>query len=186
MACSNIEFTKKDDRVGVYPYELTEREETLLQAFGMDGNSQMLSFHAPHEAISLNVNVYLLNENAEWVTIGGGGISIGTVREPVDEISGMFTMQLNKDYSIDFIIFNGGSASYTTEAVAPPSEIVASTKAFLTEFHEIEVNKEIPVAVMVYNSGTSMRSGSLEAYFEPELFSGMDYVQAVTLTFSDK
>ena len=185
-ACSNSTNTKTENKEGVYPYELSEREENILQAFGMGGNSQILSFRAPSEAISLEVNVYMLDENGEWKGYSGGGISIGTEREPFEVLTGMFTIQLHKDYSIDFNISTGGRASYTTESVTSVPEVMASTKAFLTDFKEIEINKEIPVALMVYDSGTSMRSITPETYFEPALLSDMDFVQAVTLTFSDK
>ena len=185
-ACSNSTNTKTENKEGVYPYELSEREENILQAFGMGGNSQILSFRAPSEAISLEVNVYMLDENGEWKGYSGGGISIGAEREPVGELAGMFTMLLHDDYSMDFNITCGGRASYTTDAVTTVPETVASIKAFLTEQQGIELNKEIPVALMVYDSGTSMRSITPETYFEPALLSDMDFVQAVTLTFSDK
>lgn len=48
------------------------------------------------------------------------------------------------------------------------------------------MNKEIPVALMVYDSGTSMSGYSLQDYFDPSVFDGMDFVQVVTLTFTDK
>ena len=66
------------------------------------------------------------------------------------------------------------------------AETMASTKGFLQEFQKIEINKEIPVALMVYDSGTSMRSYSLKDYFDPSKFDGMDLVQVVTLTFADE
>ncbi len=58
-----------------------------------------------------------------------------------------------------------------------------SMKGFLQEFPRIEIDKEIPIAFMVYDSGTIMRSYSLQDYFEPSIFEGMDLVQVVTLIF---
>ena len=184
-ACSTDGNITTDNKEGIYPYELSERETTLLQAFGMEGNSQIISFRAPREAIDLTVSVYRLDENMEWSGIGGGGISIGAEREPIDELAGTFTMQLQDDYKIDFSITAGGRASYTTHAITLDTDIMASVKGFLTEFQKIEINKEIPVALMIYDSGTSMRSHSLDEYFEPSGFVGMDLVQVVTLTFGD-
>ena len=65
-------------------------------------------------------------------------------------------------------------------------EEMASVKGFLQEFQPIAMNTEIPVALMVYDSGTSMKSYTLQDYFEPSKFDGMDLVQVVTLEFSDK
>ena len=185
VACSNSDNTKTEDRVGVYPYELSEREEGLLRAFDLSGNSQIISFRAPSKAISLHVNIYTLDENAKWNAISGGAISIGVDREPLDGLVGIFAMQVHPDYSMDFSITCGAMGLYTMEPIASNVQITASTKVFLTYFQEIELNKEIPVALMVYDSGTSIRAYSLADYFEPTRFSEMDLVQVVTLTFLD-
>ena len=98
-------------------------------------------------------------------------------------------MLLKENYSMDLNIninINGGRASYKTEKLTFDSEGIASTIRFLTEFNNIELNKEIPVAVMVYDSGSSIQSYSLQDYFEPSKFKGMDLAQFVTLTFTDK
>ena len=56
----------------------------------------------------------------------------------------------------------------------------------MKEACKIELGKEIPVSVLVYDNGNSMRSYTTEDYFEPEKFKDMDLVQAVTLEFSDQ
>jgi len=188
-ACSsNTDSPKFLTKEGIAPYELSESEKYILQSFGMEGNSQIISFNAPKEAISLNVNVYRLEDGGDWGSIGGGTISTGTDREPAEQLSGTFTMQLKEDYAIDFNInaVSGGRASYKIEPIMLNKEIAASSKGFLKKFQEIELNKEIPVALMVYNSGTSMPGFSLQDYFEPSSFDGMDLVQVVTFVFSDK
>ena len=84
VACSNkIGSTKFLEKEGIKPYKLSQSEEYILQTFGMEGNSQIISFHAPKEAITLRVNVYRLEDNKKWSNIGGGGTSIGKDREPV-------------------------------------------------------------------------------------------------------
>ncbi len=186
-ACSSkTDSPKFLSKEGLEPYELSESEKYVLQSFGMDGTSQIIAFNAPKEAISLNVNVYRLEDDETWSSVGGGGVSIGRDREPIEQLTGTFTMQLREDYAIDFIINAGGRASYKTDEILLNSEIVASTKGFLQEFQEISLKTEIPVALMVYDSGTSMRTYSLQDYFEPSKFAGMDLVQIVTLEFTDK
>lgn len=187
VACSNKEdLPKLLIEEGIAPYELSESEKYILQSFGMEDNSQIISFHAPKEAITLNVNVYKLEGDKNWSGIGGGAISIGTDREPIDQLTGTFTMQLKENYAIDFIINSAGRASYKTDEILLDTEPTASIKGFLREFQKIEINKEIPIALMVYNSGTSMRTYSLQDYFTPSKFEGMDFVQVITLTFSDR
>ncbi|SHF20402.1 hypothetical protein SAMN02745784_03154 [Tissierella praeacuta DSM 18095] len=187
VACSKeINSSKLLRKEGVIPYQLSEKEKYILQAFGMEGNSQIISFHAPKEAITLNVNVYRLEDGKNWSSIGGGGVSIGIDREPTEQLNGVFTMQLKENYVVDFNINASGRASYKTEEIILDLETMSSTKDFLQEFRKIEINKEIPVALMVYDSGRSMRNYSLQDYFDPSKFYGMDLVQVVTLTFTDK
>lgn len=186
-ACSSkADLPKVLSKEGVSPYELSESEKYILQSFNIDDTSQIISFNAPKEAIALNVNVYRLEDSGTWSSIGGGGISIGTDRKPIDQLTGTFTMQLKENYTIDFVINASGKASYKTDEISLDSETMASTKGFLQEFQDITINTEIPVALMVYDSGTSMKSYSLQDYFEPSKFEGMDLVQVVTLEFSDK
>lgn len=172
---------------GVAPYELSEREANLLQSLGIKDTSQIISFKAPKEAIALNVNVYRLGDDGKWVNYGGGGMSIGEEKEPVDLLLGSVSLQLRDNYSIAFNINSGGggTASYKTDEITLDSSVIASAKGFLREYQSIELNKEIPVAIMVYDDGTSMKSYSLQDYFEPSRFEGMDLVQIVTLVFSD-
>ncbi|MEG2930173.1 MAG: hypothetical protein RR825_00175 [Ruthenibacterium sp.] len=186
-ACSgNADAPRLLSKEGIAPYELSESEKYILQSFGMEGTSQIIAFHAPKEATGLYVNVYRLGADEKWSSIAGGGISIGTDREPMDQLVGTFTMQLIENYAIDFTIHAGGLASYKTDEIVPDSKVIASTKEFLQECQDIAINTEIPVALMVYDSGTTMRSCSLQDYFEPSKFAGMDLVQVVTLEFIDK
>lgn len=186
-ACSNkSDLPTTLDEEGIAPYELSDSEKYILQSFGMDDTSQIISFHAPKEAKSLCVNVYRLEDNEMWRSIGGGGVSLGADRKPEDQLTGTFAMQLKENYSIDFHINASGLVSYQTDEISLDTEPTASVKGFLQKYQTIEMNKEIPVALMVYDSGTSMRSYSLQDYFEPSKFEGMDFVQVVTLEFSDK
>ncbi len=186
-ACSSkADLPKVLSKEGISPYELSESEKYILQSFNMEDTSQIISFNAPKEAITLNVNVYRLEEGGKWSNIGHGGISIGTDRKPIDQLTGTFTMQLKENYTIELVINTGGKTSYKTDEILLDSEVRISIKVFLQEFQDITINTEIPVALMMYDSGMSMRSYTLQDYFEPLKFESMDLVQIVTLEFSDK
>ncbi len=152
----------------------------------MENNSKIISFYAPEEAITVIVNVYRLDSDNNWDKIGGGGISIGADKGFAEQLTGTFTIQLRENYAIDYNINAGGRASYKTDEIMLDIEVGLSIKCFLQEFQEIEINKEIPVALMIYGSGTVMRICSPQDFFDPSAFDGMALVQAVTLTFSDK
>lgn len=172
---------------GIAPYVLTDREKYLLQSFDLGNDWQIVGFKAPQKVITLKVNIYHLDNNGKWKKSDGGAISIGADREPIKTMDGVFTMKTNKDYSIDFIISaGGGRATYHTNQLTPEASIAVSEKVFLGEYQKIEINKEIPVALMIYDSGTCIGGFSLQDYFEPSKLKEMAFVQAVTLTFSDK
>lgn len=152
----------------------------------INDNAKLIAFRAPKEAITLNVNVYQLTDTGKWEVIGNGSISIGEEREPVSQLSGNIALELRENYQIDFHINCTGQMSFSSDEIIPEQKIVASTKGYLEEFQSIELNTEIPIAVMVYDSGTSMRSFTPQDYYEPEVFEGMDLVQVVTVEFSDQ
>lgn len=171
---------------GIAPFELTENEEYLLQSLDLQNNSQVISFNAPREAITLKINVKRLKDGEGWDDIQEGKLSIGSKRQPIDKLEGTFTMILKENYAVDFNVDCGGLYSYKIEKPNIDTENMIFTKAFLTNIKDIEINKEIPIAIMVYDSETSMSSYSLEDYFEPSKFKGMDLVQVVTLTFTEE
>ena len=70
VACSNNRNpTNASVKEGIQPYNLSENERYLLQSFGMEGDSQIIYFNAPKEAISLEVKVYRLEDDEKWSVI---------------------------------------------------------------------------------------------------------------------
>ena len=74
MQQTNAQTLSKEQ---VAPYELSESETQLLEAFGMDQNSQIVSFCAPETVITVTARVYKLKEDLNWEIIGDGSMSIG-------------------------------------------------------------------------------------------------------------
>lgn len=133
VSCSDrTDHPKLLAKEGIEPYELSESEKYILQSLGLDYNTQIISFHAPKEAITLNVNVYRLGEDKKWCNIGGGATSIGKDKEPVEQLVGTFTMQLKENHAIDFNINASGRASYKTEEIILDSKTMQSMKCFFT------------------------------------------------------
>jgi len=166
---------------GIAPYELSKSDIYLLQSLGLDLNTNIISFKAPQNTKSLKVNVYLLKDNGTWDATGGGQVSLGQEAG----LEGTFAIMLKDNFAINFCINTKGRSLYKTDKLDVDYEVVASSKVFLSEFQKIELNKEIPVAIMIYDSGNSMGSYSTEDFFSPSKFEEMDLVQAVTLIFAD-
>ena len=174
------------DKEGIAPYKLSEDQQELLGAFGMEDSANLFAFHAPEEAVTVEVNAYRLTDTGTWEVTGNGAMSIGTERQPVSSLSGTIAMELRGDYSIDFNISCAGRGSFSSEEIELEQEPLGSTKGYLAEFRPIELNEEIPLAIMVYDSGTSMRSYTPQDYYDTSAFEDMDLAQAVTVSFSDK
>lgn len=137
------------------------------------------------ESVSMTVTISRLEEDGTWKEIGGGTISSGDDLSDREPLSGALTMKLEEDRRIDFHIRTSSLFSFRTDPVLPEPETLGSMTAFLQEFTEIEENKEIPAAILTYDSGSTMRSCSLQDYFDPSVFEGTDLVLAVTVRFSD-
>lgn len=185
-ACSNSEYEPKLlKKEGIAPYELSQRDEYLLQSFGLANLSELLLYNAPKEAITLKVNFAILDEEGEWELIDDDwGISIGTEREPEPTLKGTLALIFNDDHRIDVNINSCYSFSIT-----PPEfsiELMGWSRAELMEFQTIELNQPIPIALMAYTSGSSMRSYAIEHYFDTSVFEGVDVVHAITLTFTEQ
>lgn len=174
------------DQDGIVHYELTEDEKILLRSLGLENKSKIIKFQGPQEAITLNIKIYNLDSSNAWKLIGGSGISIGKEREPSDVLRGNFSMVLKDNYKIDCYINSDGQAYFQTDEIFLEKEILASQVLFINEFTAIDLEKEIPIALMVYNSESYLPTLSLDYYFEPEKLKDFELVQVVTLSFSKK
>ena len=93
------------------------------------------------------------------------------------------TMKRLDDYAIYFKLSAGLKIEYTVEK--PDFTRFGSSHAYMTNFVDIELNKEIPIAIMAYTSGTTMQSFVVEDYSDLSRFEEYDYVQIVTVEFGD-
>ena len=178
---------------GAAPYDFSETERYVLESFGMYGRSNLFAFRGPQGAASLEVNVYRLNPDGAWEVIGGSGASMGSGGYVIsgdgsleEAEGGVLALEIQEDHSIALHINSLGRVSCETEPIALETEIVGSAVRFLDEFVPMELGQELPVALMLYDSGSRMELLGLEDYFAPEKFSGIDLVQAVTLRFSEE
>lgn len=179
---------KQLDKEGLAPYNLSEDEVFLLHSLGIDNKSQIIMFKAPKGVSSITANVYRLSDDYTWETEGGSGLAVINSTENNHDLSGIFTMLLKDDASLELRITTQDGAQYSnsTKEYENISAFTASYKSFLSEFQQIELNREIPVAIILYDNGTAVKSYTPMDYFNPSTFEDMDFVQAVTLTFSNE
>lgn len=185
LSCTKETTLRTDslEKEGVQPYEYTESDTEILESFNLQDRANIISFKAPKSARNIEVNTFVLNKNYEWEDNGSGIVSIAS--DDSNNLEGTISILLNEDYSIDFIINTMGKASYKTDKIVLDQQIVSSSRDFLSQYKEIKLNRQIPIAIMVYDSGNSMATYSIDDYFNPQKFQGMDLVQAVIINFTD-
>lgn len=172
-------------REGIEPFKLSESNKYILRSLDPLDNTQIIKFKAPKEAINMDINVYKLDKNNQWELIHSTGTGIGEDRQPIDQLEGTLTMQLMENQSIYFnTIIGGGSVSVTTSEVILDKTQKLSAKEFMKKFSNIEVDKEIPIAIMISSSGNTIRVFDLNSYYDVSRFQGLDFVQVVTLKFT--
>lgn len=182
-----VKYRRKEiNKEGVYPYELSERESDLLESLDLKNDVNLILFKAPQKAKSLEARSYVLNKNGKWDMVSNLHIFSGGNDDSQSELEGIFSMLLKDDYSIEMHITSKGRFSQKGIPLEMEVENLASSRGFLPEYKEIELGKEIPIAIMIYDNGTSMRTYSMDDFFSPSTFEGMDLVQAVTLTFTEE
>lgn len=188
-ACSSQEPDTAAQENTIAPYTLTQRERTLLDAFGhTEGTAQVLSFQAPAEARCLTIQTAQLGEDGQWEVVTAPAIALLGKDQADLSLSGLFTLSRADNYALTFHIVCDGAGGMTSQTDPLPLDpnTTMHTWAFLTDPQTIQLDQPIPVALLAYDSGTSMSSLNLQDYFTPENLTGPDLIQAVTATFSSK
>jgi len=170
----------------VSPYNLTDKDIEPLESVGLYNNYELLTFVAPAGTKAMRFHLYQLNKNNNWeIKFYGGLLTEPSESDKNPPIEGTFSMVRHDDYSLSFYISSAGSAVYKAEPFNITPTNMAYSGSFLPDKNEAKLNQEIPVSLMVYDSGTSSLNYTLADFFTPEKFADKDIVQAVTLTFYD-
>ena len=185
-ACAHkaAELPKLPDETGIAPYDLSEEESYLLQALGLENSAKVFAFRAPEETVSIQLKVYQLDEELDWVQTDAGDISNGP-GSASGPLNGTFALRLSPDCSMNLYFNCLGRIAYQTDPSSSAQRFTSSARVFLTDFQEIKLGEEIPVALLAYDFGSSIEALTVGDYFAPASLGGIDLVQAVTLTFSD-
>lgn len=169
------------EKEGIEPFTFTEREDFLLNAFSMKMNVYLFTCKLPKEIVNMYIDVHTLQKDGTWDSYQ----SVGILR-PSDEdapMEGTIALLFQEDNSIRVNALGGSTV------IPAPNLDFTSTLTYresLREYKEVVPNQEISLIITEKDSGSGLNSCSVEDYFAPEKFRGVDYVQAITVTFSDK
>lgn len=191
---SNVE--KIEDEIGIKPYTLSQENIELLKVLNLEESSNILSFKVPKSVKYIKARIYILEENGIWKKVDELSKEIKNEHLNKDNIEGAFSMIINDVDTKEMTIQIGSSIhsiirdeeDYRIDNSISEEGFVLDTiqiNRFLEDFQRIELNDEIPVAIMVENTGSDIISYSMKSFFDTANFEEIDYVQAVTLTFAD-
>ena len=185
--CSNTEDTTDKDtaaqgakyleKEGIAPYDLSEGEEYILNVMNIKKDALLVSYNATENSKMLMVRVYNLNDG-QWDETGNLTFVIAD-----DNKHGTISIMEKDNYVLELSTI---SASAKSEKIDDENEYVQSQKTVINDFQNIELNKEIPVAIYIHDSDTAGVPIELSEFSDPSNFEGIDLVRAVTFEFMDE
>ena len=185
--CSNTEDTTDKDtaaqgakyleKEGIAPYDLSEGEEYILNVMNIKKDALLVSYNATENSKMLMVRVYNLNDG-QWDETGNLTFVIAD-----DNKHGTISIMEKDNYVLELSTI---SASAKSEKIDDENEYVQSQKTVINDFQNIELNKDIPVAIYINDSDTAGVPIELSEFSDPSNFEGIDLVRAVTFEFMDE
>lgn len=185
--CSNTEDTTDKDtaaqgakyleKEGIAPYDLSEGEEYILNVMNIKKDALLVSYNAAENSKMLMVRVYNLNDG-QWDETGNLAFVIAD-----DNKQGTISIMEKDNYVLELSTI---SAYTESEKIDDENEYVQSQKTVINDFQNIELNKEIPVAIYINDSDTAGVPIELSEFSDPSNFEGIDLVRAVTFEFMDE
>lgn len=185
--CSNTEDTTDKDaaaqgakyleKEGIAPYDFSEGEEYILNVMNIQKDALLVSYNAPENTEMLAVRVYTLSDG-QWEETGNLAFGISE-----DNKQGTISIMEKDNYVLELSTI---SASTESEKIDDVNEYIQSQKSVINDFQEIELNKEIPVAIYINDSDTAGVPHELSEFSDPANFEGIDLVRAVTFEFMDE
>ena len=185
----------------IAPILLSEREQSILQAFNLDPHSSRIyEFTAPEEALVMKVNVYRFEQGKGWETLYEDAIPIRKEQKNKDDLKGRFALQISEDYAMAFSYETSYQKSYAEVPKFQPSDEAALTFTgygggymLLNDQKHIPLNQDVilyhAAIKKVDNSGSSSFASVRDEDVQ-EIISTDDhdeyFMQIVTLTFSDQ
>lgn len=172
---------------GISPVTLSERETQIINLLDK-GNSAFLSIKAPKEAQRLQILLRTLKEDGTWdITQTNNDMFWGEDSSEVQPLEGVFSLSRNDDYSIAMRCENtNGVTNFLSDIPAPQLSFdpKSGSSSFLWYVQPIELDKEIPIAILALNQNNRITPPSLRDYYDTSKLADYDFVQVVTFTFT--
>lgn len=172
---------------GIEPYHFSNHEREILTL--LNDNSALLRIKAPKEARHLSVHIHTLKDDGTWDTsTTDNDMFWGEDMTSSELFEVVYALTRKDDFSIAMRCrYQTGAITCFSEIPDPevPFDHKIATSAFLSEFETIELDQEIPIAILALNEDNELSTPTLSGYFDTSQLANCDFVQIVTMTFSD-
>lgn len=174
------------EKEGVAAYNYSGSEKAFLTALGLADRLSVVGYCAPANARSMELTRQVLQPDGTW--------SIERIfaasREEGDEtvLQGLISVLRGADNSFTYGWENGDSGNWACSFTEMPEmdfAVKTRQRVFMPKSHYFEMDKELPLAVTVFDDEEGLAAMDPIDYYTPELFEGMNYVEVICLRFRE-
>ncbi|MGO1581070.1 MAG: hypothetical protein ACTHWZ_06655 [Peptoniphilaceae bacterium] len=171
------------DKGIVKSYKLGKDDKLILNLLNLEREAKIMSFKPPKKAKKLLLTLSKLNKDGNWETISDTEVSLDK-KWGIKEEEGYLSILIKEDKSlIEASILTDSKFTINLQSHINDNNVLASAKLFLDDSTRIEINKDLPVGIFLYNKGNFIPAYSLSNYFDTERFKNISYVEAISLKF---
>lgn len=163
---------------GIAPDEYVSLTANMFDILGLDTKEDIYVYNVPQEAKVIYIEAYSF-DGSGWKNVWDSGAGITAP----SHMSGEIAVEIKKDYSLKI---SGDYFSSTTKPLTLPENVDDVTVLKLDEFCEFELDKEIPVYMLLADGEKKEFSYNLEDYPSTENLDGVDIAQILTFEFSSE
>lgn len=183
----SMEASLLPTKEGIAPVTLSERENQIINLLDK-GNSAFFAMKAPKESKRLQILLHTLKEDGTWdTTQTNNDMFRGEDSSDVQPLEGVFSLTRNDDCSIAMRCENKNGVTTLLNDIPAPQlsfDSNSGSSSFLWHFQSIELDKEIPIAILALNQNNRITPPSLRDYYDTSKLADYDFVQVVTFTFT--
>lgn len=172
-----------DNNMTIEKSKLSKDEKNIFELTKVNTSVEIWDYDVDETIKSISFNCYELDENNKWQAISGGGSLLAEAKQ------GRISLAFDKILDGIKISIQGKNGTISSSHESENSVDLKSmsyTTSFLSSQSNIEIDKEIPIAIQIFDSDNEIFSGDVNKFYEPNEFEkyNYDHVYAVTITFS--
>lgn len=163
---------------GIVPDDYVSLSAKMFDILGLDTKEDIYVYNVPQEAKVIYIEAYSF-DGSGWKNVWDSGAGITAP----SHMSGEISIEIKRDYSLKI---SGDYFRATTKPLTLSENIDDVTVLKLDDFWELELDKEVPVYMILADEDKKEFSYNLEDYPSTENLDGVDIAQILTIEFSSE